>query len=423
MLSRRELTAFIAGAGIAPGAAWAAVPATDRATALNEVMKLAWSYCHTEGRYLPAWPKIVDLIGSVSGGSDRQWAAMLGDEATALADASQSGLPGDLSTAHVEDALAAIVARSKDRRVVILNEAHVASRHRMFMGRVMRALRREGFTHLACETFSNSGDAAWHGVEALKKGAQVSTAYGYYLADPVFAEAVREALDLGYRLTAYEQTTAQAVRDGPPEQKIIGRETAEAENLAKALAAAPDGRFLVYVGYSHITKTEQPRIGPWMAGRLKASTGIDPLTIQQDGGGSFAPHAPDNAAAQGVMARFSPKDSVAVFDAEGLAWGGKPRGCDLTVFHPPTQDMEGRPGWLAMAQGRRRVAVRLPPGTRDGYVLAQAVRADDPDPAIPADQYLLAKDAREAVFHLRPGRYRVRLETPAGFTPIGETRA
>jgi hypothetical protein len=42
---------------------------------------------------------------------------------------------------------------------------------------------------------------------------------------------------------------------------------------------------------------------------------------------------------------------------------------------------------------------------------------------IPADQYLLPQGAREAVFYLRPGRYRVRLETTAGFTPVGEVTA
>jgi hypothetical protein len=69
------------------------------------------------------------------------------------------------------------------------------------------------------------------------------------------------------------------------------------------------------------------------------------------------------------------------------------------------------------------VAVRLPAPAPGGYVLAQAVPAADPDPAIPADQYLAAQGAREAIFYLRPGRYRVRLETPEGFTAVGEAVA
>ena len=67
--------------------------------------------------------------------------------------------------------------------------------------------------------------------------------------------------------------------------------------------------------------------------------------------------------------------------------------------------------------------MRLPKPAPDGYVRAQAAPIADTDPSIPADQYLLTEGARWAVFHLRPGHYRVRLETSEGFTPVGEARA
>jgi hypothetical protein len=160
-----------------------------------------------------------------------------------------------------------------------------------------------------------------------------------------------------------------------------------------------------------------------MGARFAALAGIEPLTIQQDATGSFAPHAPDSPATAAVLARFQPKRSIAVFDAQGVALNSRALVCDLTVFHPSLPDVEGRPGWLARAERRSRVQVSLPALAAEGYVLAQALHAADPDPAIPADQYLLAKGAHEAIFHLRPGRYRVRLETPEGFTSVGEVSA
>jgi hypothetical protein len=278
---------------------------------------------------------------------------------------------------------------------------------------------------LAAETFQNGysppGTAP---VETLKAGDQVKLGHGYYTVDPVFAEATREALELGCRLVAYEQRFDQYPQSGgDPVADIAAREQAQAENLAAALARWPQGRFLVHVGYGHLSKVAAREGGPLMGARFKALTGVDPLTIQQDATGAFGPHGADNAVTKAVLAKFQPRDAIAGFGADGRALNSKGLACDLTVFHPPMPDVEGRPGWLAAAEGRKRVAVTLPKPAPGGDVLVQALHATDPDPAIPADQYLLAQGAKTAVFHLRPGRYRVRLETSEGFTSVGEAQA
>jgi hypothetical protein len=64
------------------------------------------------------------------------------------------------------------------------------------------------------------------------------------------------------------------------------------------------------------------------------------------------------------------------------------------------------------------VTAPLPPF--DGLALVQAFHAADPAASVPADQYLLPVGAKEANFLLRPGRYRLRLETLAGLTTLGE---
>ncbi len=51
--------------------------------------------------------------------------------------------------------------------------------------------------------------------------------------------------------------------------------------------------------------------------------------------------------------------------------------------------------------------------------LAQAVHLGDPDTAVPADQYILRPDAPHLELHLRPGRYRLRLERMDGFRALG----
>ena len=426
MISRRELAAGITGLTLTPG--FAGVQARSSSAPPPgvglDLLSAGFTRFNQTGRYLAAWSPIAADGSPANRDIRQQWAAILGDETMALANARRSHPAPDLAGARAEDAIAAIVRASAGRRVVMLNEAHVASRHRLFFARVARALAAEGFTHLAAETFQNSDFPGASRVEALKTGDALRPSHGYYIIDPVFAEATREALALGYQLAAYEQRADQGMQaGGDAAANVAAREQAQAENLSAALRRWPHGRFLVYVGYGHLSKVAAREGGPLMGARFMALTGIEPLTIQQDATGSFGPHAPDSAATAAVLARFKPKDAVAVVGADGAALNSRGLACDLTVFHPSRGDIDGRPGWLAGAQGRRPVAVRLPTPAPAGLALAQAVPASDPDPAIPADQYLLAEGARQVVFHLRPGRYRIRLETPEGFQPVGEARA
>lgn len=378
-------------------------------------MQEAMNSLRREGRYLPLHALATTSQDPNFRSSREQWFAFVGDERSALASAGVSRAPApDLTGAHVRDAIAAIVEAARGRRVVMLNEAHTASRHRGFLAAVARALRPEGFTHLAAETFLNDGALA-EALPTLRARDPVPMALGYYTADPVFAEAVREALELGYQLVAYEQRPDQETSSRDPKQRIPVREQAQADNLAAALRRWPEGRFLVYVGHSHLDERQDHPMGPWFAARLPSTAGVDPLTVQQASSGSFGPHADDHAVARSVLARFKPKSPIVVSPSPApQSWPG-----DIAVFHPSLLDVEGRPGWLAADPSRKRAAVRLPRPAL-GPSLAQATPIGEPEPAIPADQYLLQPGAKTAVFFLRPGRYRVRLETPGGFVPLRE---
>lgn len=412
MIDRRTALATLSAVAAAP-TAWSATPAS------MATFKQAAARFMSDGRYLPVWetytspavPRVDDAI--------EQWAAMMGDEKAALVHAVQSrgGPAPDLSGATAEDAVQAIVHASRGRRVVMLNEAHVASRHRMFLADVLRALRQEGFTHFAAETFGNDLEPGGPRVERLRAGDRLQLRDGFYTTDPVFGEAVREALDLGYRLVAYEQREDQAVRAQDP-LRIERREHWQAANFAEAVARTPAGRFIVYVGYGHIELETPSGWAPAFANLFWRRTGIRPLTALQANSGSFGPHGPDRAAITAVLKKFAPLRPIVVRSAGGEVMGVGP-GQDLSIVHPSLPDVDGRPGWLAAAHSRRRAEVALPPRPA-GLALAQAVHAGEPDACVPADQYLLAAEDRRAVFYLRPGRYQVRIEAPAGFTAVQE---
>jgi hypothetical protein len=191
-----------------------------------------------EGRYLPLWR---ETVGPPLKGFNSQWAAFVGEERVALAGRNPSLTDPLTDDATAQDAVAAIVEAARGRRVVMLNESHSASRHRLFLARVARALRPEGFDILAAETFSNRADGEPPGVESMQAGAPFSPGYGYYTHDPIFADAAREALGLGYRLKAYEQRPDQF--DRPP-GNLAGRQSRRLAGGQSIFAGAGPCRLL-----------------------------------------------------------------------------------------------------------------------------------------------------------------------------------
>ena len=204
----------------------------------------------------------------------------------------------------LDDAIAEIVRQAADTRVVIVNESHTVTRHRNTVGRLLSALRPLGFTVYAAETFSNSEDEI-DPIDAHPELRWAAAKDGYYSREPAFGRTIGLARSLGYRLAAYEETESQSAgRDADRTESIRARETAQAANLAEILAAmSPDEKLIVHVGYSHASEVPLPNgegsENLWMAARLKALTGIDPLTISQtlcrsDGGVPFLAELPQD---------------------------------------------------------------------------------------------------------------------------------
>lgn len=396
---------------MATGLAWAAIgtPALAAEAPDNRVTQFM-----SAGRYLPLLLQTRTSPEQHGAGFNQQYASLVGDEATALAAAAPTADLGTLPPdARAVDAIARIVDAARDRRVVMLNEAHNCSRHRSFLAEVLRALRPLGFTHLAAEDFLHSTDPTAPDIRKLTVGGRLIPGSGFYQRDPVYAEAIREAADLGYRFVPYESRNDQRRAEDDQDAQIARREEAQADNLiANVLKPDPAARVLVYVGYAHLRETPDSRGARWFASRLAGKTGLDPLTIGQSITGAFKPHGRDNALTSAVLERFAPTASIVV---EGSVLAER-MGSDLAVFHPPLEDVAGRPGWLAADSGRKAVTVPLP--AVRGPFLVQAIHAGEPEVCIPADHYPPPDGAREATFFLRPGPYEVRLETQEGFQPL-----
>lgn len=315
-----------------------------------------------------------------------------------------------VDAASVEDAVQAIVAQARTRRVVLLNEGHDMPMHRAFSQRVARELRKIGYTYLACETFDyRSPQAFTHGY-VTKDG-------GLYTRDPVFGAWMAEAMADGWKLVAYEA--------GPPdpsssrEQRIAYREEQQANNLVERIFARDkDAKVLIHVGYGHLNKSvATPTAGAgmvFMGEHLRRKTGLDMLHVDQT---EFYAH-PDPVDESPLYARMLAKPGTAApfvlkaKDGQYAVLHGLKGRLDMQVVFPryAFNDRNGRPEWLASLAGRqpRDIPAALLPAAGRRAVLAY--RSGDPADGVPADVVVVEAGKPVPKLMLPPGEYRFSVE-------------
>jgi hypothetical protein len=333
------------------------------------------------------------------GPADQQWSLLGREDRGAASEPGEyravpcaPAMPGALGR---EDLIAAIAEGAADHRVVIINESHSVTRHRDTIRQLLAALRPLGYSVYAAETFNNSEQ----GPDPVETTADFPFPHimdGFYTFEPVFGRTVREAKRLDFRLAAYEQTTEQETSEGANiEARIAARETAQASNLAAILSEmGPDEKLVVHVGYSHASEVPvAPNDRLWMAARLKALTGIDPLTVSQ----TLCRSADDEP----FLAQLPPDQPT------GLV--------DLVVSQPVTRFARSRPKWRRESGD---IEVELPPELRNrsGPLIVEAFRTGEPFEAIPMDRIYLEPE-EDIPLLLPPGDYTVRAIVPPIATP------
>jgi hypothetical protein len=322
---------------------------------------------------------------------------------------------------HALPALGYLPQLAKNYRVVFLNEAHNIALTRTLTVRLLKPLREQGFNVFAVETLYPS-DAT-----ALNKRGYPIAASGFYTREPIYAEMVRTALKLGYKVVAYE---------ADPYHTGDAREAQQAENLWKILQDDPHAKLVVNAGYAHIQKTGKFLGARSMAEHFTADSGIDPLSIEQT---ILIPHQtqsmnhPDYDA---IIAATQPAQPIVFVNKNGKPWSLRP-GYDASVIFPPERFVYGRPTWADLWGARVPYTVNGSVCHRHWPCLVAARYADEGADAIPADRMVLDPVPLMTVndivittgdysipisqLYLRPGyRYRLTVSDEGGHT-IGST--
>jgi len=309
-----------------------------------------------------------------------------------------------LDDANAVDAITAIVAEARNKRIVLLNEAHHVPMHRAFAKLLAAELRKIGYSYLACEGFDPD-------IPERPEGGVIKNSDGYFLKDPLFADFARSALADGWKLVGYE--TAEEQQKLAPMERIQRREVVQAENLvARIFAKDKQAKVFVYVGYNHVLKVppgETPSFIP-MAEHLRRMTGLETLHIEQERFYAHTDPVFSGKTYHAIIAKFNPGAPIILKGADGnpLVLKAMAKSADMQVIFPPyaTSSDYGRPVWLEHLAGRKPQAIPASLLPTAGRKLLLAHRADDPADASPVDTVLVEAGKPVSKFMLPPGAFR-----------------
>jgi len=276
--------------------------------------------------------------------------------------------------------------------VIMLNEAYNKPVHRAFAYSLLDDLYKRGFRYLAMEMLNPMPD------QELTK---LTYKTGHFATEPVAGEMIRLALELGYKLVAYEDPNAK-------EHTPTERDSIQALHIAQILKQDPEAKIFVYAGYGHIAeKSTTPDFIP-MGMAFKKMTGIDPLTIDQTDMCEESNFSFGKAFYNAYLDKFPiTSPSIPLENDEPVNVTGTTL-YDLTVIHPKTTYNYSRPTWLALENRRQPVYIK-PSANKDVFLVQAYYQIESfgtvPGKVVPADQTYFITGKGYYTLYLRRGLY------------------
>lgn len=321
------------------------------------------------------------------------------------------------------DAAEAIVSVADERQVIMVNEEHRTPFHRILTYQLLAPLYAKGFRYFAVETLASGTTPGAPEDKKLSLRGYPVPHTGYYTADPVFAEVIRQALRLGYKLVPYESIDINCKpTDDNPEFCSDQRERGQAQQInERVLKSDPKAKILVHVGRGHNSKSGNEKFS-FMAKYFKEFTKINPFTVDQVRYSERRDMSYEHPLYR-LLTSNNALQKPSAFQAPDGGFYHHSEGYDLTVFHPRMRYENGRAAFLQMIGTRKAEKIdlkKLMLKSRNQTfagpdpILIQAFYAHESADTIPADQIILYPNEKIPVLMLPKGEFRIRAVDKTG---------
>jgi hypothetical protein len=286
----------------------------------------------------------------------------------------------------------AIISNAAYYQIIMINESPSKPLHRVFTYSLLEDLYKAGYHYLAMDAFNNFSNKCLDSLNIFT---------GYFTNEPVAGELVRKAIQLGFKLIAYEDTLAA-------EHTNSQRDSVQAENIYRVIKNDPSAKILVHAGYHHIS---EEKIGDYipMALWFRKISNLDPFTIDQTGMTEGSEFAYGRKFYDLFNIRFAISSSSIIYQNKRPFNPLEEKGYDIIVMHPATTYQHNRPSWLSFYSDRKATLIQ-PTAKMLFFVQAyyeNEYSADLLNYIIPADQtYITNRDGYYCLY-LKKGKYKI----------------
>ena len=272
-----------------------------------------------------------------------------------------------------------IVQRAQNYRIVITNERHHASSDRLLPLSLLKPLYSQGFRYLAVERYAYRDPINERGYPIVDAG--------HYSNDVVYAQVLRSAVGLGFKVVGYEREQSQLAPEDPqnPVNRQHEREMLQAQNIVtRIFEEDPLAKVLIHCGYGHIHE-ESWEDWSSMTHILKETTGLDPLTVEQTRLSERSNRREEHPLRQRVaeLDLLLSYPSVLLDEENDLIDVSKTT--DIQVIGLQTQYEHGRPSWLNMRGIRKRISFSVP-DCADRSCILEAASSEEIENAVVYDR-------------------------------------
>lgn len=285
-------------------------------------------------------------------------------------------------------ALDVIAEEARSHNIIIWGEEHHLPQTRSLYSSLLSCLWQSGFRYLAAEAFTPE----------VESPGFIAPGYhsGYYLMDPVYANAVRDAVKLGYKLVAYDNNEKE-------------RDKKQAEHIqSKIFDRDPDAKVLILAGRGHISETVTNDGWEPMGYWLKKLTGYDPFTVYAPTMTERLTRGEEHPLYRYVTGRYKIKEPVILKNNNSNRYLGE-SSFDAYVFFPRVKILKGRPDWLFDLPGVKALKFKIRLNQSTQTLLLQVFSENEPDNSIPVDQLIVNGPDVKVVLALNHGRFRLRI--------------
>lgn len=304
----------------------------------------------------------------------------------------------DLELYSTTAAIPKILEQAENHRVIIISENHLKPQHRIFAKQLLRELSKIGFKHLGLETFANVDNSnKLLDSKLTERGYPLNSPLtGTYTLEPRMGELVRDAIQLNYKLFAYERSDKIAGKD---------RDEIQAENIIRYLSQHENEKVVILCGFHHAIESDLLKYNKfqWMASQIKSRLEIDPLTIYQD---NFTEKIKENG--HPYLNTFL-KEEPSIFTNEKGDIVQLSRHVDIEIIHPRTHYRNNRPSWLFEDKQYQPVTVAVDTDSLSYPVIASAFYFHEKENPVPVDIIEIKHKYDNKCLVLKKGKYRIKL--------------